>query len=87
MSGIRIFLTLVFVGTLLPCFALEWGDTRLSGFGTLGLVSSSNNDLIYRRDVTQKTGSYSHNIEWANDSLLALQADTGWTDHISTTAH
>lgn len=85
MSALRfvLFFGLVLLSDL--GLALEWDDNRLSAFGTLGLVQSSNDVLVFRRDVTQKTGSSDHKLEWANDSLFGAQLDTRWSDQFSTT--
>lgn len=60
-------------------------DHHISGFATLGLVSSDNPDLIFRRDITQDDGSHDGQIEWKTDSLLGLQWQTRWSHQIDTT--
>ena len=52
---------------------------QLSGFATLGLVSNSNPNLVYRRDVIQHNGSYDGDWEWRSDSLLGLQWQGRWS--------
>lgn len=52
---------------------------QFSGFATLGLVSNSNPNLVYRRDVIQHHGSYDGDWEWRSDSLLGLQWQGRWS--------
>jgi hypothetical protein len=55
------------------CSAELLRDSRLSGFATLGLVSSDNSEIAFRRDITQDTGSLDGSLEWRTDSLIGLQ--------------
>lgn len=60
-------------------------DHRFSGFATLGLVSSDNPDLAFRRDISQGDGSYDGDIEWRNDSLIGGQWHSRWSTQFDTT--
>ncbi len=53
-------------------------EHSVSGFATLGLVSNSNDTLVFRRDVSQDDGSYDGTIEWQTDSLVGAQWQTRW---------
>lgn len=54
-------------------------EHRLSGFATLGLATSDNPDLVFRRDVTKDDGAYEHSGSWKSDSLLGLQWQGDWS--------
>jgi len=53
--------------------ALE--DLSLSGFGTLGVVSSDSKEYGYRTDWGQSDGSFNNDPDFANSSVLGLQLD------------
>jgi hypothetical protein len=76
--------------TLALCVANASADSGItnhfSGFATIGLTSNSNDELIFRRDVTQKDGSRDGNLDWKSDSLLGLQWQTQWSYQLETTA-
>lgn len=59
-------------------------EHSLSGFATLGLVSSTNDTLVFRRDVAQDDGSYDGSIEWQTDSLVGAQWQARWNRHWDT---
>lgn len=56
-----------------------------SGFASLGLVSSSNDELAFRRDVTFAESSHEGEIDWRNDSLVGVQWNGRWTHQWDTT--
>ncbi len=60
-------------------------EHRFSGFATLGLVSSDNPKLAFRRDISQGDGSYDGTLEWRTDSLIGGQWDSSWSSNIDTT--
>lgn len=60
-------------------------EHRFSGFASLGIVSSSNDELGFRRDVTFSEGSYDGDIEWNNDSLVGAQWNARWSPQWDTT--
>lgn len=79
------------IGLLLVlCGATASADSTISnhfsGFATIGVVSNSNDELIFRRDVTQKDGSRDGKLDWKSDSLLGLQWQTQWSYQLETTA-
>lgn len=80
-----------FIGVLLVlCSTLASADSGItnhfSGFATIGVTSNSNDELIFRRDVTQKDGSRDGKPDWKSDSLLGLQWQTQWSYQLETTA-
>lgn len=60
-------------------------DSRFSGFATLGLVSSDNAELTFRRDITQDEGSRDGAVEWRTDSLVGLQWYGSWSPTLDAT--
>lgn len=77
---------------LLPAFCVcANADTgtapehRFSGFASLGIVSSSNDELAFRRDVTLSEGSHGGDMEWNNDSLVGAQWNAKWSHQWDTT--
>ena len=80
------FLILLPVGYGPACtFADTSTQHSFSGFASLGLVSSSNENLGFRRDVTFAEGSDNGEIEWRNDSLVGAQWNGRWTHQWDTT--
>lgn len=59
-------------------------EHHFSGFATLGLVSSDNPDLAFRRDIAQNDGSYDGAMEWQTDSLLGAQWQSRWSHTFDT---
>jgi hypothetical protein len=59
-------------------------DHHFSGFASLGLVSNSNQELIFRRDIAQNQGSSDSSLEWTTDSLIGAQWQTRWSNKIDT---
>ena len=59
-------------------------DHHFSGFATLGVVSNSNSELLFRRDIAQNKGSYDSSLEWTTDSLIGAQWQTRWSNKIDT---
>lgn len=60
-------------------------EHRFSGFATLGLVTSSNDQLVFRRDVSQDDGSYDGSLEWQTDSLVGAQWHGRWSHQLDAT--
>ena len=60
-------------------------EHRVSGFATLGLVSNSNPNLVFRRDILQDDGSYDGDVAWLTDSLVGAQWQTRWSHQVDTT--
>lgn len=54
-------------------------EHRLSGFATLGIALSDNQELVFRRDVTMDDGAYKHSGSWKSDSLIGLQWQVDWS--------
>lgn len=69
---------LLLIGGLQTLNAQAAPEHSLSGFATLGLVSNSNDTLVFRRDVSQDDGSYNGAIEWQTDSLIGAQWQARW---------
>ena len=84
--GIR--LTIAFALALIGSALNSSAETlqQFSGFASLGLVSNSNDDLLFRRDITQSTGSSGNDIKWRNDTNLGLQWQAEWSPEWQTTA-
>ncbi|WP_238582373.1 hypothetical protein [Cellvibrio sp. OA-2007] len=72
---------------LLTIAAVAQADVehRFSGFATLGLVTSDNPKLAFRRDISQGDGSYDDSLEWRTDSLIGGQWDSSWSSNFDTT--
>lgn len=61
-------------------------DVRVSGFGTLGYVSTDTNDAEYRSSLRQHKGATESNGDWGVDSRLGLQANTTFNETFSAVA-
>ena len=48
---------------------------ELSGFGTLGLVSTDSEFYGYRRDISQTKGAFEHELDFNSVSVFGLQLD------------
>jgi len=48
-------------------------DIELSGFGTLGLISTDSKFYGYRRDISQADGAFEHEFDFNSVSVLGLQ--------------
>src|SRR5688572_8787044 len=77
---------------LLPCFcgyaSADSGtgpEHRFSGFASLGIVSSSSDEIAFRRDITMSEGSADGDLEWNNDSLVGAQWNARWSQQWDTT--
>lgn len=62
------------VSLLLFCFHAVAVDWSVSGFGTLGYTYEDEDQLAYRRDITQ-TADIDDNGSWLTDSNFGLQLD------------
>ncbi len=67
----------LYVASLL-CSLLSAGvhaevEHRFLGYASFGLVSNDNEDLGFRRDLTQNNGARDGELTWKTDSLVALQ--------------
>ena len=67
------------------CLETNSGRIKLSGFGTLGVVTSNNDELGFYRDVSQYSGVFEGDFSVNTDSLLGLQLDTEITSKLNTT--
>lgn len=54
-------------------------EQNLSGFASLGIVSSSNPDYAFRRDISQDDGSHDRKLSWRTDSILGLKWQGRWS--------
>ncbi|BBI60804.1 hypothetical protein HSBAA_21100 [Vreelandella sulfidaeris] len=61
-------------------------DVRVSGFGTLGYVTTDTNDAEYRSSLRQHKGATESNGDWGVDSRLGLQANTTFNETFSAVA-
>ncbi|VUD42461.1 hypothetical protein TDB9533_00696 [Thalassocella blandensis] len=64
-----------------------WSEVehRFSGFATLGVVASDNEDIGFRRDLTQDEGARNNDLYWATDSLIGVQWHTRFSHKFDTT--
>jgi hypothetical protein len=63
----------------------EEKNVTLRGFGTLGAVYHNEPGVKYRRDISQSIdGAGASQLSFAQDSMLALQADAHAGDHLKT---
>lgn len=85
-SFFRVFfiaLSLVFSLSTQAQSLLSQIDSRLMGFGTLGVVISDSDALGFRRDTGQSEGVYRGDINLSSDSLLGLQWNARYSDWLS----
>lgn len=75
---------LLFACSLTLATAQAEVEHHFSGFATLGLVSSDNPNLAFRRDIAQNDGSYDGAVEWQTDSLLGAQWQSRWSHMFDT---
>jgi hypothetical protein len=61
-------------------------DVRVSGFGTLGYVTTDTNDAEFRNSLRQQKGATESNGDWGVDSRLGLQANTTFNETFSAVA-
>lgn len=61
-------------------------DVRVSGFGTLGYVTTDTNDAEYRSSLRQHKGATDSSGDWGVDSRLGLQANATFNETFSAVA-
>ena len=60
-------------------------EHRFSGFATFGVVVSDNEDLGFRRDLTQSEGARDNEVYWKTDTLIGVQWHTRFSHKFDTT--
>lgn len=63
--------------------ALAAPDVRVSGFGTLGYVTTDTDDAEFRSSLRQEKGATESDGDWGVDSRLGLQANATFNDTLS----
>jgi hypothetical protein len=58
-------------------------NLSLSGFGTVGVMSSDSSTYGYRTELSQDKGSFKGHIDYKNSSVLGLQLDYTLSDNTS----
>lgn len=66
--------------------AMAAPDVRISGFGTLGYVTTNTDDAQFRSSLRQHKGATESDGDWGVDSRLGLQANTRFNDTFSAVA-
>lgn len=61
-------------------------DVRISGFGTLGYVTTNTNDAQFRSSLRQDKGATESSGDWGVDSRIGLQANVRFNDTFSAVA-
>ena len=84
----KLLASLISAAVCQPVLAAEIGDwVRFSGFGTLGVVHSSDKGADYRGNIEQSTGAgRSNKIDSGVDSVLGAQADLQFMQNLTGTA-
>ena len=67
------------------CFETESGQFKLSGFGTMGVVTSDDDELGFYRDISQNFGVYKGDFSFKTDSLFGMQLDAEITSKFDAT--
>jgi hypothetical protein len=67
---------------LVSCSVRAEPEVRISGFGTIGFVSTDSNDFGYRADFSKTGGVFKHDLDFAESSNLGVQFDIIATDEI-----
>jgi len=70
---VKIFLLIWLI--LAPLVNAQSEGLHISGFGTLGVISSDSKVYGYRTDLDQSDGSFNNTPYYANSSILGLQLD------------
>ena len=60
---------------LAPLANAQPKDLHLSGFGTLGVISSDSKEYGHRTNLDQSDGSFNNTPDYVNSSVLGLQLD------------
>ena len=84
-SAVIIVILWVFFPLSGNCFETESGRFKLSGFGTMGIVTSDDDELGFYRDISQDFGVYRGDFSVKTDSLFGLQLDTKITSKFDAT--
>jgi hypothetical protein len=75
---VKYIITLILICAAFPVLAeplLSDGSLELSGFGTLGLVSTDSKFYGYRRDIAQTDGAFENEFDFNSVSVFGLQLD------------
>jgi len=60
---------------LTPLASAQVDNLSVSGFGTLGIMSSDSSKYGSRLDISQTDGSFNNHIDYKNSTVLGLQLD------------
>jgi hypothetical protein len=72
----------VFLLLLVSNIILAEPDVRVSGFGTIGIVTTDSNDFGYRADFSKTGGVFKSDFDFAESSNLGIQFDIIATNEI-----
>jgi len=76
---VNFIIALILICAAFPLLAESlWSDNgiELSGFGTLGLVSTDSKFYGYRRDISQANGAFENEFDFNSVSVFGLQLDS-----------
>lgn len=72
----------LFLILLVSSFVRAESEFRVSGFGTIGVVTTDSDDFGYRADFSKTGGVFENDIDFAEGSNLGLQFDIIASDEI-----
>jgi hypothetical protein len=67
---------------LASSFVFAEPEVRISGFGTIGVVTTDSDDFGYRADFSKTGGVFKNDIDFAENTNLGMQLDIIATDEI-----
>lgn len=71
-----------FILVLVSSFVTAEPEVRVSGFGTIGVVSTDSNEFGYRADFSKTGGVFKNDMDFTESSNLGVQFDIIATDEI-----
>jgi hypothetical protein len=72
----------IFFLLLVSSFAWAAPDVRVSGFGTIGVVTTDSREFGYRADFSKTGGVFKNDFDLAESTNLGIQFDIIATDQI-----
>jgi hypothetical protein len=66
---------------LTPIVSAQADNLSVSGFGTLGIISSDSSQYGYRTELSQGDGSFNNKIDYKSSTVLGLQLDYTFNDN------